>query len=487
MKLTLENTQFLCEIAARKLEKQLRGIIPLFIIHNNDNRAKMLKRQQDDILKFEHGAALYAWLQHYQDKTASSLPGLFTLKKKRFLGFGTRMQYIAPIFINIDNDKSFIYHAIFFWLWHAINKADKISYSLHSNQYALDENLSLKEKAENNLKADIFAAFMTESDQESGFIEKLTTTRAKAVLEKNTEILCETYPYPQVAEACRFIYDDLKYSLKEKEAVITFALKMANEITGTYGTEAIDQWIDFSCPAQHMVWAQQANEQILNSAVFTSEDTQTRATAHLVCDQIGFKPEPDQQKNNAPLFYNPFLKSEVNAQNHKKICENLLKTELMNMSVDYDSQILSNLIHQQNEQLLSGNPLGWCADALSEVMNAFNDKIALDHLPEIFEEALQNTSWPALAKAAETIITSQRKGEEFSLFTLSEALENLQGRREILKALGGSSKSEFSQAQKIANPAKSTRQKTSLHIALEAAGQQILGNLKPAEKEKAAQ
>lgn len=458
MALTREKIEHICERARRTLSHNERELKPFFLLYRSGQMKEALAEAQPKLRRLKNaGRLLHDFLGKIEEPSGPCFPGLIYYNPPRILPFLGGEQILAPILINTEEveDAASAQHLVYHLFWHALNLLADFRAARKSpetadyvqDRYVLKPKYLKFKETRNNLVADIFAAFMTEFELKSGLIGKLALRRAESAMEKIPGFLVEKYPYPLVAEACQLVFDDLQSVFTESEQLFPVAYKMASEVAATYGDEVIQQWRDFALPAQEMTWLGAPADAILGNAVFTAEDPYVRTGAYMIGEMMGRMASPASEKN----LYNAYGKDDKNREIHFQACEEEFHRVLSRAATMSDPSAFIEEVKRQNKQLAEGNPVGWCAHAITEAGKVFEqclqtDQMTIEEVSEAFQKHLQTINWEDILKVSRTIIAMHRDRKTFGLNEIATALSHLEGVEDIIKSLRISVKSDFFEA-----------------------------------------
>ena len=197
-------------------------------------------------------------------------------------------------------------------------------------------------------------------------------------------------------------------------------MDLSSEISLTYGDESIQQWLDFSKPAQEMAWQGYSEDKILGQAIYTSKETFVRALAYQIAELIDIETDSTSDLNS----YNPFNNNEHNARVHKVTCDETGQ-RLANIAVlQTSAEMIFKEAEKLNRKLLDGHGCGWCSHALYITAHSFEhmittqDSISADQVFEAFQKALNKTSWDDVRKLSGYLHQLRRKNVDTDYNTL---------------------------------------------------------------------
>lgn len=441
-----------CNVVRREIEEEFRNLSLLFIPHLKGERHKTFIDKRSFIQSKPHGRKIYdiISLNSILERDNSEFMGLIinNAHKLNILG---RKNYTAVFFINAsdfmfqDNSKQPIYHMV----WHALLLYMRVS-KFGGNGKANTDNNSGKiikprynelKQAKNNLMADIFSAIMMEIEGNTRYIESLAQKRSNDSLSRIHGFLPENYPYPLTYEACRLLYDDIKSSIHEKKHLTQQVLDLTQEVAFIFDENSLLQWWEFSRSAQEMAWQDHTPEEILGNAIYTSDNTDVRALAYQLAELLETSPSSQTAGQGE---YNPFAPEAVSRRLRDSQCEDTFGRLISIATLQSDPQIFYAEAEKQNNALLGGKVLAWCAPALEaaarcleqEFKNPINfESFAGQHPSEkasqVFYNAQKSLSPEVLKELALCILTLRRLNETADIGTLCHALS----KREDLAAI----------------------------------------------------
>ena len=270
---------------------------------------------------------------------------------------------------------------------------------------------------------DAFCAVILEITGHKNAIRDLARKRSLMALQPVRGYNAEEYPYPITADAVQVVFDELG-DIISKTKPVTHAIEIAQEIDITYDDNSIRQWGAFATAAQEMAWLDFDKNKILGTSIYTSEDPYVRSTAYLVAEALNLKPAPLTDLGS----YNPFTDQEVNERLHNRKCEESFEDIIAKMALDYDEHLFLSEIRRQNQRLMEGYPIGWCAYALLQASEVFqNANPENQHPTELaankFHETYRALGWESLRAICHKVMTSRRQGLEISPAVIIEFCE----------------------------------------------------------------
>lgn len=406
----------ICNVVRRQIQEELPNLTLFFIAHKKGDRRTALHEKQNELLDHPAGAALLPLLNKLSETGdgLSDFAGIAAGERRRWFGLHCQIAQMAAFFINADEFKDpeeARAHA-YLLAWHGISlmlKAENEPLATaRTPQY---DQISL---ARENMLGDAFCAVVLEITGHKNAIRDLARKRSLMALQPVRGYNAEEYPYPITADAVQVVFDELGDIIRKTKPV-TQAIEIAQEIDITYDDNSIRQWGAFAMAAQEMAWLDFDKNKILGTSIYTSEDPYVRSTAYLVAEALNLKPAPLTDLGS----YNPFTDQEVNERLHNKKCEEVFENILAKMAIDYDEPFFLGEIHQQNQRLMEGYPIGWCAHALLEASKIFQNTDQKNQHPaemaaNIFHETYRALEWESLRSICNMVMISRRQGLEIT-------------------------------------------------------------------------
>ena len=427
MSLDLAGIDHNCNVVRRQMEDEFRNLSPIFLVHKSGERERTLVEKRNMILAKPFGRKIYDYLTMTKETDQDSSMFLGTIiNQNKWMGVPLKKHYSAIFYINADdfyhdeNAKHFLYHMA----WHALQAVEKISAQYAKTNFyqtgLIKPPSDRLERAKNNLMADIFGAVMMETQGHKDYIQHLAKKRSAETLKATPNFFPEVYPYPIAYEASKLVYGDLKSNIDNKSKLMKQVMDLSSEISLTYGDESIQQWLDFSKPAQEMAWQGYSEDKILGQAIYTSKETFVRALAYQIAELIDIETDSTSDLNS----YNPFNNNEHNARVHKVTCDETGQ-RLANIAVlQTSAEMIFKEAEKLNRKLLDGHGCGWCSHALYITAHSFEhmittqDSISADQVFEAFQKALNKTSWDDVRKLSGYLHQLRRKNVDTDYNTL---------------------------------------------------------------------
>lgn len=286
-------------------------------------------------------------------------------------GFKVKQMFMGLIALNLDHIKStedalyHFYHAVGHAL-DTLNFIEKNKVKLAAHDFILLPKRNQLSTSRSNLRADIFTSFMLQPHLSDNSVDWLARLRAFNAVKAQTYNRPEDYPFPIALDVAKIA---LQKAEQKNEKNIKYLHDLATRVTQTFDKNAVAAWLGFSAPAQNLAWNGYDEQTILGLAVHTSPNPLIKATGHMVADIINITPHPNA---NADDHYNPFIGRDANRYHHIKRAEENFEIALIHALETDSAEPLIRTAHNQNEDLLTGKVIGWCAHALQAAGNAFS-------------------------------------------------------------------------------------------------------------------
>jgi len=422
-----ETLQEICDLAARQVQELYPNLQMMFIPHANGMFHEIVETSEHQVLRHPAGRIAQTILEKNNNREQSSFLGIAIQNQAKWLGLVSKDHMLALFNINTDEMTS-ISHArqiVYHLAWHAIDLAEvrkRPEYSSKFRSGPMVPKRSPMNLARLNLQADVFASVMASLYGDDEAITSLAKTRALDSLSNVYERRAEDYPFCIAMEATQYAYQELVALKPAKSKFMIYARQMAIEIGNTYNDTNIRHWWGFSEPAQDMIWRDFKKEIVLGCAMYTSEDPYIRAVGHLIHDITGIEPV-----NGLTLEqdYNAFANPEASQVLHRELIEKALEDAIAIGVREESGQPLLLAANAQNENLVEGRIIGWCAHALQAAGRAFENALSNGSSPDVaarleFAGTKDNPNWDTLKKIGEKIVGQKRTGFGVTLGNIAE-------------------------------------------------------------------
>lgn len=442
MDIDLQGIKEHCASLAKDVALAYPGLSLYFLFHRRGKLRESIALAEHDVVAHPAGSAARAILKRNHQNDKSSFLGLAVRQESKWFGFQKIDHLLGLVNINQDDFKTekeltlSVYHHI----WHAIDLYNIRLNPAHRNRFRSgpiipkrsDMNLS---KA--NLQADAFSAILGSIKGETDCLDFISANRGKNTLLPITDIKAENYPSIIAMDACRVAIDDLPKYQREEENIIKLAHKVSIDIGHTFDSSSIQQWWDFSIPAQDMAWRGYEQQDILSAAVHTSNSPFVRSIGYLIQEVTGIEPSLTTAIENN---YNAFVDPDVNMKLHRELVDTIFEEAIFQGEEEQSSRALLNAANKQNEGLTEGRFLGWCANALQDAAKAFERALLNGASPTQaarmqFEGNREEPSWDTLKDLGDSIIDQRRQGFAVTMGHIAEICHNNDAFAPVLGAI----------------------------------------------------
>jgi hypothetical protein len=277
-----------------------------------------------------------------------------------------------------------------------------------------------------HLQADAFASALAAMENDHEMLSLIAKKRGKQSLTPVKDFKAEDYPSVIAKDACQFAISELMQDKPPPEEKIRAARKLSVEVGHTFDEANMQQWWDFSIPAQDMAWRGFSQEEVLGAAVNVCEDPFVRSIGYLIQEVTGIEPaETDSLQHN----YNAFLDPEVNQRLHREMVDTIFEGAIAKGIEESSSRALLNAANKQNEDLTDGRFLGWCANALQDAARAFERALLNGASPDQaarmqFEGNRSEPQWKDLLDLGNKIVDQKRQGFAVTMGHIAEICHN---------------------------------------------------------------
>ena len=368
----------------------------------------------------------------------SAFIGMASGVEKSFLGLARKNFYVGFVSLNADLYKNET--ELLFDLYHMTSQAFDTFQAASKLKQSDAKSIALQPKrnqlalSRSNLRSDIFSALMMLVNGHQNAVQDLARYRAEKSLTPQTFYRPEDYPFVISTDVMDYSIKNAVSNNRPKDVLSLFTL--SNRIATSFDKHNLRSWINFSGPAQTMAWNGYTPEQILGSAIYSSTDPFIKSTANLLCEITQIIPE---QKNFPANASNPYVDERINQINHARLAEETFELAIVR-AVETESHLpLIKIANDQNQELLKGRMLGWCANALQSTANTFEQmmKKGLPPAPASrieFQRLASQMNWENL-DTLNTYTIAQRRGGHAMTFS---DIANWSSNRPELKAISDS-------------------------------------------------
>lgn len=447
MAVTKDSIQKICDDVTRDVAESYEGLTLHFIIHNTGRMREAVALHEHDIITHPAGNAARSIVQKNANGERSKFMGLAIASENKMLGFKKIDHLIALFTLNHDHFRNAlearaqIYHLI----WHAIDLYEIRQSPKYRNKFKsgpMVPKRSALNLSRANLQADVFAGVMSvlhSKNKDASLVKLVAQKRGVMSLAQITDYKAEDFPSAIAIESCELIIQDLIKTPPPPEEHLKTARQMSIDVGQAFDQENMQQWWDFSIPAQDMAWRGFKKEEILGAAVNTSNDPFVRSIGYLIQEVTQIEPR------DASLLghdYNAFLDPEVNMKLHREMVDTIFE-DAISESEDGNgdtSRALREAANKQNEDLTEGRFLGWCANALQDAAKAVERALANGASPihaarMQFEGTRHIPEWKDLKDLGDKIVDQRKQGAAVTMGHIAEICHNQPSFSPILDSL----------------------------------------------------
>lgn len=436
MAVTKDSIQSICDEVAKDVAESYQGLTLHFIVHGTGKMRESIALDEHDIITHPAGNAARSIVQKNASGERSKFLGLAIASESKMMGF-KKIDHLLGLFtLNIDHFKNTlearaqIYHLI----WHAIDLYEIRQAPKYRNKFKsgpMVPKRSPLNMSRANLQADAFAGVMSvlsSKEKDPSLVKLIAQKRGIMSLSQITDYKAEDFPSVIAIETCEIVTKDLVNNLPEKSEFLKTARQMSIDVGRAFEQHNMQQWWDFSIPAQDMAWRGFKKDEILGAAVNTSNDPYVRSIGYLVQEVTEITPK---DSSNLEHTYNAFLDPEVNMKRHREMVDTIFE-EVISDSENGDGdtgRALRNAANKQNEDLTDGRILGWCANALQDAAKAVENALASGSSPKQaarmqFEGNKHLPNWDELKALGNKIIDQKKQGIAVTLGHIAEIAHN---------------------------------------------------------------
>jgi hypothetical protein len=352
----------------------------------------------------------------------SAFLGIAVSFERGLFGMSYTQNNLGFIAINVDQHQT--REDLLFSLYHLTGQFMHLATSLNQIDHKENPGHIFQPRKNNlalshaNLKSDVFSALMMTHAGYDDAVRDLAKIRSLQSLTVQTTLRPEEYPFPISLDVTTYAAEKFRGG---KNHLLRSAFDTSSHIAKSFDRDNLETWMNFTIPSQTMAWSGAPVEQILGAAVNTSPNPFIKATGLLVAEVTDIEPLTSE---NLPPGYNPFVDLEINQISHERQVGETFEM-IMTHALEADSHLpLIRVANNQNEGLLKGRIMGWCAHALQAAARAFETASQRGIPPAQaarleFQSAQQQIDWEHLYALGNHVIDRQRLGEGLTLSSLS--------------------------------------------------------------------
>lgn len=429
--------------AAEKLADDIRGIYPslgfYFLPHHRGQRGEQIVRTLEKINGHPAYDAARDLLNARTQTEQSALLGIAIGHERGLFGMKGKPAYLGFISLNLDQYSSkdetlyALYHLVgkFFDLMNAINP----STLRNGGEIILQPKRNEISLARSNLKADLFSALMMTTDGYKDAVNDLARLRGLQALTAQAYQRPEEYPYAISIDVAQYAIGQT--STMSGNTLMKSVHQLSTGIVRTFDKTNIETWRDFTSPAQTMAWVGNTPDQILGAAIHSCPNPFIKSIGNMVSEMTHISPA---HKESIAQNFNPYVDLEINQIAHDRAVDETFEMVMIH-SLEADSALpLIRVANNQNESMLKGRMMGWCAHALQASAKAYQNArqrgVPADQAARLeFESAKNQTEWSAVTRVNDHVVAQKRSGMAVTMSDLTNWCKNSVDFRPIMESL----------------------------------------------------
>ncbi len=420
------------------ISNDVRGLFPnlnlYFIISNPEKKSNVVSTILEKLSGHPALNEAFSILKAYDNrKGGSDFLGLAEGQERMILSFKKRP--ITLGFIAIDTS-----------LYEDLNKATRAvhfymslfldTYSFHLKKPLVVNGNIFRQKltpalmCQQNLKADIYSILQLLREGQYDAPQLLAKQRCFESLTPQSSINPEDYAFPIALDVVLYTIEKQIYSTVSSRGLsqILTQYQLAEQITACFELDNFNSWIQFANCSQTMACSGFSPSDILGAAVNTSTNPFIKAIGHMLAELTNLSPTED---THLSIGYNPFLADEINQIQHERSSEDTFEMVLIHVMEAESHLPLLRVANNQNEALIKGKILGWCASSLHAAAKAYMG--AKDRgIPPLqaarleFQSAYLQSNWSILKELKAHIVTMYRQGRFVTMNEIQKWAEEQQ-------------------------------------------------------------
>ena len=424
----------ICDTITNDVAESYPGLTLHFIVHSTGKMREAVALAEHDIITHRAGNAARAIVQKNAAGERSKFLGLAIARESQMMGF-KKIDHLLGLF-TINNDQfdteDEAKAQIYLLVWHAIDLYEIRQDPVYRNKFKTGPMVPKRSPlnlSKANLQADVFAGIISvlnSSDRDVSLAKLIAQKRGVMSLSQITDYKAEDFPAVIAVESCEFIIEDIIKNPPQKEDYLSVARQTSMDVGRAFDEQNIQQWWDFSIPAQDMAWRGFKKEEILGAAVNTSNDPYVRSIGYLIQELTNIEPAPSAMLEHS---YNAFMDPDVNMKLHREMVDTIFEDALTKHPEDQTGRALRDAANKQNEDLTEGRILGWCAHALQDAAKAVERALTTGVSPlqaarMEFKGNRHLPDWDGLKNLGDKIVDQRRQGVAVTLGHIAEICHN---------------------------------------------------------------
>lgn len=411
----------MCQGFTSFVEDMHTGLFIKYIFHHRGQRADAVELESRFFHSHPAGNIALSILKQTTNAQSSRFHGLAIETTQSMMGLKEQKNIIGLITINLDNHETTesalqeAYHLG----WMAIDSARLLQHPKYKSLRSgpLIPKRSALNFAKASLQADVFSVLILANQGYDCMIKDIAHKRSLDALTPHINGTPWQYAYPLAYETTRHAWDNSINQKSRSYHFISTPLEYAASIGQTFTDEDFQQWWSFCKPAQKMAWHNETPENILSTALVTSEDPIIKVTSVLIKKCTGIKINDDIANEHR---YNAFISEKNNNIYHEKAIQETFELVLSEGLKVKSAKPIFDLASKQNNELTNGRVFGWYASALQVAGRAFDKQqkspnssdIDIRNIAELgFKASQREIKYKSLLTLGDNILDRRKKGE----------------------------------------------------------------------------
>lgn len=408
----------------KKLLKKKGVDVEILMLNDPDYLSKL----NDLELKYKKHAAfeqLRFLISRLRDNPIEGLNGIASGRVNDIIHLGPRVKRIAVICLNEDTSRGKVEQILF--LDEAIGSIVLDIYPQLKKKLSCSNN-PLTNKAMYSLFAKIFAIYHYATENGPAIFKPLVAEQSKQVFRRIIGHSPEENILPAFSGKVVDVLRSMDMRMIDSSKKLDTLVKTIESVMSDIDNRAIISWKNFCGCAQDMAWRGFSPREVLTAAVSGSESPYFQSIGRQLAKNIGVK------VSEAPLSeieFNAFGSEQDNEKRHERKMHRKLLDALGESSKQRESLSFLLEANKQNEEMLEGRFVGWCAKAMQTAGQLFDklmsddDKTLQDVQNEVramFLETVQEEEyeWNTLKNFSDKIVDEVRDG---NIVTYSKAAQ----------------------------------------------------------------
>jgi hypothetical protein len=419
-----------------RISNEMRDLFPtmtlIFLVSTPEKKADIVAAHLSKLAGHPAINEAFSILKAYVNgKVRSDFLGIAEGQEHIAFNFQKKTQSIALIAIdtslyddlnNAIQDVHF-YMSLFLDTYH-----HHLKNPLSTNGCVFLQKISPAQICRQKMKADIYCILQLLRDGQYDAPAILAKRRCLEALTPQSLSNPEEYSFPIALDVINYTIEKHIYSsiLGRGQSAMITQFQLAERMTACFDLENFQSWILFTNCSQTMACSGFLPSDILGAAINTSTNPFIKAIGHMLAELSNLAPTDEI---HLPIGYNPFLPEEINKISHERIAEETFEMILIHV-VEAESYLpLLRVANNQNEALIKGKILGWCASSLHAAAKAYMGAKERG-IPPLqaarleFQSAYLQSNWETLKDLKKHIVTMYRQGEFVTMNELQKWADN---------------------------------------------------------------